>query len=91
MSGGFVFETRLFRVTAMLDRSDYSQGGCGASLRDDAAHFGRSNSHLLSSAGRVEMIFAVAASGPGECPTWIILALERDERMDRAEEERQSC
>jgi hypothetical protein len=37
------------------------------------------------------MIFAATASGIGECPPWVILVLEQDERAERSEEERLSC
>ena len=45
------------------------------------------------SAGAYEALAArvqaqVAASGIGECPPWVILAPEQDERAERSEEER---
>lgn len=45
-------------------------------------------------AERLEMLFAAASLGIGECPSWIIQALEAEERAGRelcAEERRRSC
>lgn len=45
-------------------------------------------------AERPEMLFAAASLGIGECPSWIIQALEAEERADRekyAEERSRSC
>lgn len=39
----------------------------------------------LSHREHAEMIFAAAAQGAGECPTWLILAMERDEARDTNE------
>lgn len=45
-------------------------------------------------AERLEMLFAAASLGIGECPSWIIQALEAKERADRklyAEERSRLC
>ena len=45
-------------------------------------------------AERIEMLFAAASLGIGECPSWIIQAFEAEKRADRelyAEERSRSC
>ena len=88
MSGGSAFAKRLFRMATMLDRTAFSLAAHAAGSRHDAAPLTSPNVHRLSRAEHIEMIFATAASGIGECPPWVILAPEQDERAERSEEER---
>jgi hypothetical protein len=90
MSGGSAFAKRLFRMAAMLDRTAFKPGAHSAGLGCDGAPLRSLDLHRLSRTERLEMIFA-AAAGIGECPSWVILALEHDERAERCEEERLSC
>jgi len=65
------------------------------SLRTDIAANDPDGTALSSTrAERLEMLFAAASLGIGECPSWIIPALEAEERADRelcAEERSRSC
>jgi hypothetical protein len=75
----------------MLDRTGFRLSAHVAGLGRDGAPLRTPNVHRFSRAEHLEMIFAATASGIGECPPWVILVLEQDERAERSEEERLSC